>query len=76
MIKVTLGIIAIFKIGAEELLLTSKNNNLDFNEYSYYDVYDCGGILMGINLTPYSPFDHFPSYDEVYDLIKDNLEKN
>ena len=59
-----------------EFTIYGGNNNINSNEYSYYDVYDRGGILMGINLTPYSPFDHFPSYNEVYDLIKDNLVEN
>ena len=51
-----------------EFTIYGKNNNI----YSY----DNGGILLGINLTGYFPFDHFPSYDEVYDLIKDNLENH
>jgi len=61
-----------------EFTIYGTSNNVNSNIYHYYEVYDSGGILMGTNLTPYwiSPFDHFPSYDEVYDLIKDNLEKN
>lgn len=46
------------------------------HEYEYYEVYDMSGILLGINLTGHFPFDHFPSYYEVYDLIKTNLEDN
>ena len=59
-----------------EFTIYGKNNNIYSNEYGYYEVYDNGGILLGINLTGYFPFDHFPSYDEVYDLIKDNLENH
>lgn len=52
-----------------------QTKDFNSNDYDYYEVYDASGILLGINLTGHFPFDHFPSYYEVYDLIKNNLEK-
>ena len=61
--------------GLFEFTIYGYQKDINSNEYEYYEVYDNGGILLGINLTGHFPFDHFPSYYEVYDLIKTNLEK-
>lgn len=59
-----------------EFTIYGYQTDVNSNEYDYYEVYDTAGILLGINLTGHFPFDHFPSRDEVYDLIKINLENN
>lgn len=58
-----------------EFTIYGYQTDINSNEYEYYEVYDNRGILLGINLTGHFAFDHFPSYYEVYDLIKTNLEK-
>lgn len=57
-----------------EFTIYGYQTDIYSNEYDYYEVYDNGGVLLGINLSGHFPFYHFPSYDEVYDLVKDNLE--
>ena len=57
-----------------EFTIYGINNDVYSNEYHSYEVFDSGGILLGINLSGHFPFDHFPTYSEVYDLIKTELK--
>ena len=57
-----------------EFTIYGINHDVYSNEYDSYEVFNAGGILLGINLSGYFPFDHFPSYAEVYDLVKTELE--
>ncbi len=57
-----------------EFTIYGINNDVYSNEYDSYEVFTGRGILLGINLSCPFPFDHFPSYDEVYDLIKVELD--
>jgi len=57
-----------------EFTIYGYQTDIYSNEYDYYEVYDNGGILLGINMSGHFPFDHFPSRNEVYDLVKTNLK--
>ena len=57
-----------------EFTIYGINHDVYSNEYDSYEVFNAGGILLGINLSGHFSFDHFPSYVEVYDLIKTELE--
>ena len=57
-----------------EFTIYGINHDVYSNEYDSYEVFNASGILLGINLSGHFPFDHFPSYFEVYDLIKTELE--
>lgn len=57
-----------------EFTIYGINNDVYSNEYDSYEVFNARGILLGINLSGHFPFDDFPSYYEVYDLIKTELE--
>lgn len=57
-----------------EFTIYGINSDVYSNEYESYEVFTNRGVLLGINLSGHFPFDHFPSYVEVYDLIKTELE--
>lgn len=59
-----------------EFIVYGYNTDVCSHNYNEYEVYCANGILFGTNLTHPFPFEHFPSYYDVYQLIKENLESS
>lgn len=59
-----------------EFIVYGRNTDVRSNHYNEYEVYCANGILFGTNLTHPFSFERFPSYYDVYQLIKESLESD